>query len=124
MFCHNHKKPVEKVLATIKVSFGIFKTASYCKICDDLIQFKFTCKKCKSKNDYYCSVDCYDYKCLWCRDTGEDLLREKASMNIGGKRMGWLLDERKWHDDIRSRKIAPDKSIVRVPHGKKGSWEE
>ena len=35
----------------------------------------------------------------------------------------WLLSEKKWHEDIRSRKRAPDGSIVRVREGEKPRWE-
>lgn len=38
-------------------------------------------------------------------------------------RFGWLLSEKKWHQDIESRRIAPDGSSVRVPLGKKARWD-
>lgn len=71
MLCYEHKPPVEKVLATIKIDDGHWRTTQYCPTCDNLEHFKFTCRKCKSKNDYWTSKKAYPYKCQICRDSGK-----------------------------------------------------
>ena len=103
--CYQHEKPVEKVLGTKRSGLSTTQTKMMCPKCDKLRHYKFTCKKCNSKNNYWASSDSLDYKCVKCKDTGS--VTQMKDKGIGTKKIpSWRLNV----DDASPEEVLTAKS--------------
>jgi len=79
-----------------------------------------------------CNHSCHrDWMSNWghCPKCGGDMYREghepketrklKPMTEMEQKKLGWYKDERKWHDDIRSRRALPNGDVAIVDHSGK-----
>lgn len=96
--------------------------ASYDHLTDN--QRKALCKRYGHKFSYWLIIG--QDKCDRCGVLKDAYLAEvrRRPMTDQEKRLiGFYRNERKWHEDIMSRRVAPDRSVVRVPLGKRAPWE-